>query len=272
MNGNLITKKAQIFNLDGTFIPSKVSVYLRCTNLNNNKYFYLNQSRTVIDALNFLQIKDGTEKIILGNSISGYSGYGYLSHYVDFEFISPKIIYPIKKAGVYQIWIRVANPSSDITINIYLNDNFYNVITSSINSSFVWISSNIQLINDNVYYIGIQMIQNDTHIDQIIIQQVSYGTPSGSVDFSESSYITVINQFYELSSGIPSNPLDVFDYNSNVCINGWYNFDVNRKISSSTDLSSGDYANVLFASGANSKNTVFWDISKSVSGSPSAYE
>ena len=72
-------KLAQAFQTDGTYTPTKASVYLKRVGENSRDFFLLSPNRkTVIDATNFENITKLSHRSIFEDVVEGYTGDGYM--------------------------------------------------------------------------------------------------------------------------------------------------------------------------------------------------
>jgi len=103
------TKAAQIFSVNGEFIPTKTSTYL-LTSLFNNRAFFDVSSQTVIDAGNFSVLTDSPKRIFYTDVEAGYSGSGYL--------IYPSDAYPSFSTNALNASVNVSAGTTTIVAGV----------------------------------------------------------------------------------------------------------------------------------------------------------
>lgn len=265
----LCKKRAQIFTVDGQFTPTKASVYLRTSLYDNSSYFNLSDT-PVFEVANFSEREQGTTAQVYAgdNAVAGFSSKVYM--YSDSNGGSsdyPILYYPIKAgiSGSYDVYIRKYNSANTFDVNILVDGVVQDSISDAIDASFDWSSAlSITMSDTSIHTLGIQVTSNEAHMDQIIIQDAGDAAPVGAQTLTDSPYNTVHAQLYDISGGIPNQPLVVHDYKNtitDIANDGWYNFDLNFLTTAGVSSFNDElYALVLYACGAREKNFVAWEL------------
>lgn len=267
---DLCKKRAQIFTVNGSFTPTKASVYLRAALYDNLSYFDLNDN-PVFEPANFLSREKGTVAKVYAKDNLGISFAGKSYMYSDSNGLAtdfPTLYYPIKAGivGSYDVYIRKYNPSNNFNVNILVDGVVQNTMSDAIDIGFDWSSAaTINITDTDLHTLGIQLNNNDLSIDQVVIQENGAAAPIGIQTFTESPYNTIHAQIYNVTSGLlPDEPLVIHDYKNTVTDifqDGWYNFDLNFLTTAGTvAFNDENYALVIFASGAREKNFVSWEL------------
>jgi len=278
------TKAAQIFSVDGEFVPTKTSTYLLTNLFLNNKYFDAT-SQVVIDASNFSTLTSDTQRIFYTDVETGYSGPGYLIYpstvyspvnvlnaAVNYMIIeNPNnfniIGYPIKNVGNNDIYVRLKDVDGigDCNIEVYIDSVFEsrsNIVFTG--ADWEWHKLNsISLSESNIYELGIRLYTDGIAFDQMVINPTV--APSGAVALAltDSPFITAHMGVYNVNNSFkPTTPLYIHDFKTSIDElkqDGWYNFDLNFIDSSLTDDFLKSYALYFSVSGSNSKNFITWE-------------
>ena len=269
-------KLGQIFSVDGTFSPSKVSVYLKPVNTstNSNSFDVSMQQPSgfwgaSIDSLNFLEIFQGNNKIMPKEDTSDYTGNGYLETLSSCSSNSCAISYPVFASdnhGPYNVWLRVRSIGEVFNGEVYLGDLLVdNIIEENTNADWHWVSMTISLTTTDIKMIKIKLLNKGNAIDKIYIVPLAYGsTPTGKgFDFTDAPFITVHSQVHKLDvNNYPTKLLCVYSSLNtfrDIILDDWYNFNLSFLSGELEEVWSGDYAVVLFSSGSNKNRYVMWD-------------
>ena len=269
-----VEKSAQIFEVNGQFIPTKASVYL-LTNLYNNSNYFNVTSQTIIDASNFSSLTLNSQRIFFTDEEVGYSGAGYLIYpSVIYSSTNPNdfnvINYPIRHNGNNDIYARIKDSViGSCTIEVYLDSVLQdtNVISTSGNWEWIYLGK-ANIIDDNIHILGIKLIGNGVIIDQIGVNIVG-GTPGSGIALTQttSPYITTHANIYNLDVNLlPTTSLYINDFKTSldeIVQDGWYNFNLNFIKSSIVFGFPSSYALVLSVAGSNNKNYISWEKQKS---------
>ena len=163
-------KLAQIFSVNDQFVPTKASVFLR-PRLNNENNVFLFSSDVSIDALNFLSLSQGTNKIVADDVIPDFCGGGYLSvDVLDATGSYANVEYPIQTtlAGQYRLWLRTRTFEGEFNAKIYLDDVAIGSISdSSAVATWQWISLDINISDTNAHILKIRPTVDGSLIDKI---------------------------------------------------------------------------------------------------------
>ena len=285
----------QEFEVNGEFIPTKASVYLKRVGKNSINAWEIGTSTSaVIDATNFSNMSSVAEGVIdssssdnsivmLDDEQDGFSGEGYMKVYdSSFPIADYKILnYPIFtfEPGTYDIWIRgmnleEENPSAyQLDIDILLDGIVIEEISSLVDGSdWSWVKADFVLPDKNIHTLGIRMKEKNDAIDKIYIDVYGTVQPTGSgPSNSTSPYVTVHTKMYE-TNGLesPVDPLVVYDYKSTIDElkqDDWYNFNISVLDSGSGYVVKEDFSNnyflIMSSSGRTYSNFISWEISDS---------
>lgn len=261
----LCKKRAQIFTVDGSFSPTKASVYLRTSLYDNSSYWDLDITQ-VISVANFSEkTTDTTSQVYATDVLSGFDSKAYMQTDANGGSDWPVLYYPIKAGmvGDFDVYVYQRN-SSGFTANLLVDNQVEDSISDGTSGSFTWSSSGTITISDtSKHTLGLQFTTNGISADKIIVQKAGDPAP-GSEVLTESPYNTIHAQIYTVSLDKPSSPLIINDYKNtinDVTQDGWYNFDLNFLTTSGiVSFNDENYALVLFAAGAREKNFVSWEI------------
>ncbi len=259
---------AQIINIVNPFIPTKVSLYLKRDGSNMYDYFSIGSGQTVIDATNFSKIEQSTHKLIFGDSVSGYTGNGYMEVKsfvvgVDAEDY-PVLTFPIKstQSEKFYVYLRSKSNSGNFKASIFLDENIVDSVNyTGVGTDWQWFEAVFVTGDAKQHEMNIRIEETDIFFDKMIISD-SVVTDFSS-NYSLSPFVTLHLQLYTTADFKPLNALDIYDYKNTIkeiIADDWYNFSV-RAIHPSVVLSfDGSYAIVLSATGGTKGNYVSWDI------------
>lgn len=262
----ITAEQAQTFGVYSQYTPTKISAFLRPSGIGDVPYLYVSQE-CAIDALNFSDIKQKTNKIFPSTSFSGYSGHGSLA--VE-EFDPSKsyaiIKYPVKvsSAGNYTIYFRCETLNNPFSINVYFDDVLVHDVSTNIAVLGVWnwFYITVTIPDTEVHELGVSLQQADSALDKIVISDGPI-TAGGSNNYSN-PYITVHAMLYTLDEqDRPDDPLFIYDYKTTryeLRTDDWYNFDLNFLDSSRAVPFDNKYALVLFAAGSTPTKYIVWDL------------
>lgn len=268
---------AQEFDVNSSFLPSKVSLYLRKVGLNTQNYWAIyNTSDTTIDASNFSEISQGLDKYIFSDEVNGFSDNGYVYLDRDDNANFGVIEYPIRAINIdiYKIWIRYGSfESSNFKAELLLDGERVGSVDTSLSnpssSVWAWTSFNLVLPDNINHTLGFRIKEKGCAIDKIYITSSSF-VPYGFGPYkSQSPYFTAHLQIYMSDGEKPTTPLFIYDYKNScdeIIKDDWYNFNVNvidnyHGFTSAIDFS-GSYFIVLSLSGSNSENFAIWEMEK----------
>ena len=265
---------AQEFDVNGDFLPSKATVYLKRIGQNTNSYWELyNTRKTVIDATNFSTIGVANNIAIFSDELSGFTGNGYMILMDNIHLDFPVINYPIRAVtpDAFNLWIRCLSSSSSIfQADILLDGEIVKGLTEKISNPSIlewsWISSKIVLPDTRQHILGIRMRDNGIAVDKLYFDVESDVPYSEGPDYSFSPYLTLHMQVYD-SNGSPDNLLYMYDYKNSiteVIQNDWYNFNIKVLDTTHGYLEKKDFAGsyflVLSCSGSDTNNFVLWEL------------
>jgi len=278
-------KQGQEFKVDGEFVPSKVSLYLKRVGENIDNYWVLDSiNKTVIDSTNFSNIDKSYNSIIINNDLEFYTGNGYMitspfedSIFDDSTDLNHSVLeYPIRAIsdGNYYLWLRVlSKEESDIDIDVLIDGHVVRSINQSIDIDvWKWISTNIIIPDKRPHIIGFKIKNKNVAIDKFYLDKnISNPRCEGPI-YSISPYLTTHLRIYDsIDSGgfhKPHSLLPIYDWKTtleNIKIDDWYNFDIsiledNENFNPSiTYFSSDSYFIVLSSTGSNRNNFLLWE-------------
>ena len=257
---------AQEFSVNRNYVPTKASIYLKRigNNLSDHWTIY-NNIKNVIDATNFSNLTQRTNKIIFDDRISGYTGNGYmaLANEDPLEIIGSSsnnfgiLEYPIRAASAdtFDLWIRCQSSESSIFESDILLDNH---IISQINETVVegqweWVRKRIVIPDTREHILGIRLMGKGNLIDKIYLdaedvdeylgQENLYIPVGEGPSYTISPYLTLHLKVYSTSIedeydeytpswqsfSVPVSPLFIYDYKTTreeVIQDDWYNFNI----------------------------------------------
>jgi len=277
---------AQIFDVSDLFVPTKASIFLRRVGKNEGNSFVLSDS-VVVDATNFLDIKQGINKFILNDEEDGFTGNGYLSlqssvdSLVAMQREFPIVEYPImaETEGVYYLWLRSKFLSGigDISslpldlVDVLIDDVV--VKTISLNTSDVsnwfWLNTEIVLPDKKQHTLGVRLRNIYSVLDKIIFNidtGSSFDPFESGPPNSVSPYFTVhmnvhkVDDDFNILSQFP-----IYDFKnsiSEVIQTDWYNFNIE-----SWDMGTDSFldydqkaALIVSSSGTSNSNFFLWEL------------
>jgi hypothetical protein len=272
-NSSSKVKLAQSIVCDGSYVPSKVSVYFKRAGCNLGQVFEITPTEgVVIDATNFSELEQKTNKLIYDDTITGYTGNGYMtlampSSYGD-EFGTFSFPVQSSEPKSYYVNLRYRSTSSSLKVDIL----FDNVIIKSINettvtNSWLWISNIILIPDTKKHDLSIKIKENGVAIDKIYIDALQDNPIAEGPENSVSPYVTSHLRIFNASNYAPNEPICIYDYKSTINEikqDDWYNFDTNvldtnYGYSTAAEFN-GIFYVVITSSGSNSKNYILWEI------------
>lgn len=263
---NQFSRLSQAFSVNGSYIPTKVSLYLKRVGDNINEYFDISNDVS-IDATNFSSIKENGNYIIFSDIDSDFTGNGYLEivENTSVSGIFDYVEYPIKTDNPdgYDLWLRIKNPNPTTDIDILIDGNVVKTYSeSSATTDWTWVKLTFIIPDTDSHYLGVQMKDIGAFLDKLYISDNSTDPSGYGPDLTESPFVTVHVQMYEAVDYLPTNSLFIYDYKTtldDIIIDDWYNFDT-RSIDGSVISFDGDNSIVLSASGGSNENYVIWEM------------
>ncbi len=258
-------KLAQIFYVYNQFVPSKASVYIKPISGYSVPYFDVSNAVT-IDALNFSQLDQGTNKNVVYTDYEDFSGKG--SMYVlglDYSGSYASLYYPIKadEAGTVYIYLRGRTSSGRFVADVYVDS----VLVVSFDQigpvgAWGWFGQSFTLTDSSVHTLEIRMKEVENALDRFCISKVAI-TPD-NVNNYQNAYITLHFQIYTVNTGDePIAPLYIYDYKTTLeelRNSDWYNFSLNFLEDSLAVPWDSKYAIVMFSSGGSERNYLIWEL------------
>jgi len=271
----VVLRLAQQFDIDGEFVPSKASMYLKRIGKNDRDYFLINNSsENVIDVTNFKDITSGLNKVYLGDTISNFTGSGYMILESNSNSTFDVINYPIRASedDTFDLWIRcISLQSNNFSVDILLDGNLSKTIDVEINdpsiSEWTWVSTTMVIPDTSTHILGIKIKERQAAIDKIYIDADSMAPYNRGPDYSLSPYVTTHVKLYKSNSkNSPTDALFVYDYKNtidHIVVDDWYNFNIkvmdnNHGFTEPSDFI-GDYYIVLSSSGGSYNNFIVWE-------------
>jgi hypothetical protein len=266
---------AQEFSVNGEYLPSKASIYLKRAGQNSSNYWAIYTAvKTVIDATNFSTLTYGDNIITFSDTLPDFTGNGYMISMDDTYSTFSSVNYPIRAiaASTFNLWIRCISTISDIfQTDILLDGKVIKTINETISDPSVaewsWVNTTIVLPDNREHILGISIKNNGAAIDKICIDSSDAVPYSEGPDYGESPYLTVHMQIYDSIGESPNSALHMYDYKNSITEivqSDWYNFDINvldanHGYTSKIDFV-GNYFLVLSCSGTAPTNFVVWEM------------
>ncbi len=267
---------AQEFNVDSEFVPSKATVYLKRNGKNAADYWTIyNDRANVIDATNFSNITEASNRVYFDDTINDSTGNGYMLLDNSSGSTFDTINYPIRalEDDIFNLWIRcIALQSNYFQADILIDGNVFRTINIEVNEpsalDWFWTSTALVIPDTSNHILGIRIKESQSAIDKIYIEADSTAPSSVGPEYSLSPYVTTHVKLHKTNSvGSPTDQLFVYDYKNTVdhiVEDGWYNFDISVMDDNHGYISSGDfignYAIVMSTSGGNFDNFITWEM------------
>lgn len=276
---------SQYFSLEGDYIPSKASVYLKRGGRNTGNSFVIDpNSFNVIDASNFKDINQGNNKILFDEQIEGFTGNGYMvlapGDFVDIIGDSfDTINYPItsNRDHTYTLWMRVSSSEvtdisallSDFEADILIDGYTVTTITESITyGEWSWISTNIVFPDTREHIVGIKLKEKGNAIDKIYFDGMNESPYLEGPSYSPSPFFTVHMRLHRgYDKNVPVHSLYTYDYKNSIeemFQNDWYNFNISilddRVGYDANYYFKGNFFLVMSTSGDTANNYCIWEI------------
>jgi hypothetical protein len=271
---------AQEFEVNSQFVPTKASVYLKRVGKNTSNYWPIyNTVKTVIDATNFSTIDKENNIVIFGDTVSGFTGNGYMILSSDnpsfSDFDMSVINYPIRAItpDTYNLWIRCININTNIfEAEILIDGITFKTIDTLIDNpsdglEWTWVNTTLVLPDAREHILGIKMKENGSAIDKIYIEADNTTPYTEGPDYSLSPYLTAHMQVYDSLRGEPGISLYIYDYKNSITEiiqDDWYNFDIKvldniHGYNEANDFTE-DYYLVMSVAGSNTSNFIIWEL------------
>ena len=272
---------AQEFSVDGEFLPSKATVYLKRNGNNSTNYWPIyNDRKNVIDATNFSTITDVKNKVYFSDTVNGFTGNGYMildgspDPSLNVNSLENSVVnYPIKAvvADTFYFWMRVISTESNIfQAEILIDGNISKTINVILDDPSItdwnWVSTTIVLPDISEHILGIRIKEKGAAIDKIYMDVNDITPYDDWPDYSLSPYVTVHMKVYE-SNGKPTSPLFIYDYKNtidDIIIDDWYNFNIKVMNGNYGYTTANNFSNsyflVMSTSGGNFDNFIIWEM------------
>jgi hypothetical protein len=263
------TRLAQIFEVNGQFVPTKASVYFKRIGANGSSYFDLSSAAS-IDATNFSSITQGTNKLIFDDRPRTYTGNGFMLCQNVGSSISAAsyayVTYPVAAgvSGKFWLYIRASAPSGVFKATIMIDGvNVASINQVMFGTGWTWVSANIVLPDTNSYDLSIRLEEHDNAIDKLYISDSSTSVSGNGPALTEAPYVTSHLQVYEVDDNFfPTTPLFIYDYKTTleeITTDDWYNFSL-VPMESGVIVFGDIYALVMSSSGDSSGNHIIWEM------------
>ena len=266
---------AQEFEVNTEYLPTKASVYLKRVGKNTNDYWPIyNTAKTVIDATNFSTIDTGTNIVTFEDSLSRFTGNGYMYLNSDKSSTFSTVNYPVRAIvpDTFNLWIRcLTTISTTFQIDVLVDG----VKTKTIDGftsepsamAWEWVNTTIVIPDTREHILGIKIKENGVAIDKIYTDASSTTPYSEGPDYGESPYLTIHMQVYDSENDSPGSSLFIYDYKNSidqVVQSDWYNFNINvldnnHGYTSSSNFT-GNYFLVISSSGTTHDNFIVWEM------------
>jgi len=256
---------AQIFDVFGTYLPKKVSLYLKRTGINPFKAFQLTET-VVVDATNFSSIEQKDHKILFDDSNDSFTGTGYLRTIaVDGDAWS-RVHYPIQTnvGRLVYLYLRVRTPSGDFNGRLFLDGRFIkNISFTSLGTAYAWVSTSIILPDTNIHDFAISMEGDGLELDKLYFSKDQDSPSHNGPEISPSPFVTIHLQVFNTENNEPTTALAIYDTKTTldeIANDDWYNFDVSFLDGSTSFGFEGRFALVVSSTGSTAENYVIWEL------------
>ena len=259
---------AQIFDAFGSYYPLKASVYLKRVGNNLSNYFDLTDGTISIDASNYAQIAQASNKAIFDDVLSSYTGNGYIIVRATGGLTWPVVEYPIltETPRKYNLYLRMQSPSGNIQFSVLIDGE----VVASVDlvgaaSVWDWYSLDFAIPDTKKHVLGIRLEEDSLALDKVYLNK-DYTVITGSgPNLTTSPFVTIHLQLYavDVDGQTPVSVLDVYDFKTTieeVVIDDWYNFSLQPIDLSITLNFDGSYALVMSSSGSSDNNFVVWEL------------
>jgi len=268
-------KLAQEFEVNGEYLPSKASIYLKRVGQNTTNYWPVyNTSKTVIDATNFSTIDYGTNITTFADGISSFTGNGYMISMGKKASTFTTVNYPVRAVvpDTFNLWMRCISTDSvvfkaDILIDGVISKTINETIANPSIVEWTWIRVPLVLPDTREHILGIKIKEKGSAIDKIYIDTSDSIPYSEGPDYGESPYLTIHMKVYDSDGGTPNDALYIYDYKNSitqVVQSDWYNFNINvLDASQGYTMASnfnGNYFLVMLCSGTTYDNFIVWEM------------
>jgi hypothetical protein len=255
---------AQMFDVSGQFVPTKASLYLKRIGVNVADYFDLDSGSVPIDATNFNEISQGSNKMVIDDRVALFTNNGYMRAQSvsgsDWSILSynVKATIPAK----FYLYLRSYSSSGTFTASILIDGEVVQSISVAALAAWQWIATDFVLPDDQVHILGIRLEENNLLLDKLDIETVA-AVPAGTGPaIALSPFVTVHLQVYDVKNLKPNDPLFIYDWKttiSEIHIDDWYNFSLSLLDGSSLTFDE-TYALVVSSSGGSTENYVMWEL------------
>ncbi len=220
---------AQEFEVNQQFVPSKASVYLKRAGDNVSDFWAIHSTfSTVMDATNFSTIDKGDNVITFDDTVSGFTGNGYMIANVaegnpslmDDEL--SVINYPVRAINpdTYDLWIRCINLTSNFfEAEILIDGNISKTISLPIEDpsgglEWSWVNTKIVFPDSRDHILGIKIKEANIAIDKIYIDANSIVPFTEGPDYTSAPYLTTHMRVYDKNNiNIESNSVAQYKMN-----------------------------------------------------------
>lgn len=254
---------AQLFDVD-SFLPTKASVFLKRAGENGGSYFDLTSGNAVIDATNFSSITQDTNKVIIDDRTSDFTGSGYMrAQQVGSATEWASLNYSVRtdNPGKYYLYLRTN--SGLFVVDILIDGQRYEERSISTGGTgWTWNRFEFVLPDEDQHVLSIKMKGDGQILDKVYIDTVLTSPTGSGHQYSISPFVTVHLQVYETNNDAPDTPLFVYAWKTTVdevTNDDWYNFEIRPLDGSSMQLD-GRYALVMAATGSDRSNFVIWEL------------
>ena len=262
-------KLAQVFGVYDQFVPTKASVYLK-QKVSESIPYILIDGDVAVDALNFSNLLQGTNKLLPSTTFADYSGHGHLC--VD-EFDSSGsygvVEYPIKSGspGNYNIMFRCRKAGNPFIMRVYFDGVLINTINENlaVTGAWNWLFITVNIPDTQIHTLGLSLRQGNAALDKIVIanEWLTLATVNNYTD----SYITIHTNLYTVDANDrPESEMYIYDFKTTigeVQTDDWYSFDLSFLDDSRAVNFEDKHALVLYSVGSNQNKYVIWEISDS---------
>lgn len=263
---NKLVKLAQTFYVNGTFLPKKMSSYIKVSQ--SQKTSKIDASGTFsLDATNVSKIiknSNNQNSVVIGYDIVGFSGCGYMQ-FIDFtQTTNSQLSYYLTGLSVAKVylWIRIRKIDSSVKIRSSIHNSSVQ-LEDTVTATGAWFWKKIQIFPQSTSdtQLLLQGVLGNFLLDKIIYTYDQAVDPNVlDIQYSQPSYTTIHSTVYQTDGTYPTNKMMIYSCKStiqHIYDNKWYSFMLQPiHWSISYSYPNQYYAFVLSSSGNSSRRFV----------------
>ena len=264
-----MNRLAQMFEVNGSYTPTKASLYLKRVGVNTAMYFDLDDGTAVIDATNFNTISQQPNPLMFDDRDKNFTGNGFLiAQETEFDRATVEyatVNYNVKSTShkKFNMYLRGQGLTGFFRATITIDGKEIDTLNKpAIGLTWRLFKTSFILPDSEIHEIGIRLEENDNALDKIYIDEDAASPDGGGPDLTTSPFVTTHLQVYNTASSTPTTPLPIYAWKTTgeIIIDDWYNYDINV-ISDTVSLTfDSTYALVLSSSGGTNTNYVIWEL------------